>query len=63
MFDEWLSNLRKQGDVEILDPALETPAPETPPQAAPSSAPASAPASEPAPTPALSPTSNEKGSQ
>jgi hypothetical protein len=25
MFDEWLTNLRKQGDVEILDPALETP--------------------------------------
>ena len=30
MFDDWLNNLRKQGDVEILDPALETPAPETP---------------------------------
>jgi hypothetical protein len=25
MFDAWLVNLRKQGDVEILDPALETP--------------------------------------
>jgi hypothetical protein len=25
MFDEWLTNLRKQGDVEVLDPALETP--------------------------------------
>lgn len=25
MFDEWLRNLRKQGDVEILDPALEIP--------------------------------------
>lgn len=24
MFDAWLDNLRKQGDVEILDPALET---------------------------------------
>lgn len=24
LFDEWLTNLRKQGDVEILDPALET---------------------------------------
>ena len=23
LFDEWLTNLRKQGDVEILDPALE----------------------------------------
>ena len=25
LFDTWLDNLRKQGDVEILDPALETP--------------------------------------
>jgi hypothetical protein len=24
LFDEWLTNLRKQGDVEILDPALES---------------------------------------
>lgn len=24
MFDSWLDNLRKQGDVEILDPSLET---------------------------------------
>ena len=24
MFDDWLSNLRKQGDVEVLDPALES---------------------------------------
>ena len=24
LFDTWLANLRKQGDVEILDPALET---------------------------------------
>ncbi len=24
LFDDWLANLRKQGDVEILDPALET---------------------------------------
>jgi hypothetical protein len=31
LFDEWLTNLRKQGDVEVLDPALETPeASETP---------------------------------
>jgi hypothetical protein len=36
MFDEWLNNLRKQGDVEVLDPSLESP---------PASAPAS-PASE-----------------
>ncbi|MGA9671209.1 MAG: peptidylprolyl isomerase [Terracidiphilus sp.] len=26
MFDDWLQNLRKQGDVEVLDPALELPA-------------------------------------
>jgi peptidyl-prolyl cis-trans isomerase SurA len=26
LFDEWLTNLRKQGDVEILDPALASPA-------------------------------------
>jgi hypothetical protein len=25
MFDDWLRNLRKQGDVEVLDPALEPP--------------------------------------
>jgi hypothetical protein len=24
MFDDWLANLRKQGDVEVLDPSLET---------------------------------------
>ena len=24
LFDDWLSNLRKQGDIEVLDPALET---------------------------------------
>jgi hypothetical protein len=28
LFDEWLRNLRKQGEVEVLDPELETP--ETP---------------------------------
>jgi hypothetical protein len=28
LFDDWLQNLRKQGEVEVLDPALETP--ETP---------------------------------
>jgi len=27
MFDDWLENLRKQGDVEVLDPSLEGPAP------------------------------------
>jgi hypothetical protein len=25
LFDDWLKNLRQQGDVEVLDPALETP--------------------------------------
>jgi hypothetical protein len=25
LFDDWLKNLRKQGDVEVLDPALESP--------------------------------------
>lgn len=25
LFDQWLDNLRKQGDVEVLDPALEAP--------------------------------------
>jgi|WetSurMetagenome_2_1015567.scaffolds.fasta_scaffold60714_2 peptidyl-prolyl cis-trans isomerase SurA len=25
LFDDWLKNLRKQGDIEVLDPALETP--------------------------------------
>jgi hypothetical protein len=33
LFDDWLSNLRKQGDVEVLDPSLET---GPSPQAAPS---------------------------
>jgi hypothetical protein len=31
LFDEWLTNLRKQGEVEVLDPALETPAPQAGP--------------------------------
>jgi hypothetical protein len=26
LFDDWLKNLRKQGEVEVLDPGLETPA-------------------------------------
>ena len=25
LFDDWLNNLRKQGDVEVLDPALGSP--------------------------------------
>jgi peptidyl-prolyl cis-trans isomerase SurA len=28
LFDDWLSNLRKQGDIEVLDPSLAMPAPE-----------------------------------
>jgi hypothetical protein len=31
LFDDWLRNLRRQGDVEVLDPALE--APDTTPEA------------------------------
>jgi hypothetical protein len=30
LFDDWLTNLRKQGDVEVLDPALEDAAEQTP---------------------------------
>ncbi len=38
LFDEWLTNLRKQGDVEVLDPSLQSPeekdtAPNVPPTA------------------------------
>jgi peptidyl-prolyl cis-trans isomerase SurA len=29
LFDDWLANLRKEGDVEVLDPALESAAPQT----------------------------------
>jgi hypothetical protein len=28
LFDDWLANLRKEGDVEVLDPALESTAPQ-----------------------------------
>ena len=28
LFDDWLANLRKQGEIEVLDPALETPLPQ-----------------------------------
>jgi peptidyl-prolyl cis-trans isomerase SurA len=38
MFDEWLNNLRKQGDVEVMDPSLESPA--APAPASPASQPA-----------------------
>ena len=44
LFDDWLGNLRKQGEIEVLDPALETTQPQT-------GAPAEAPALEGAPVP------------
>jgi len=52
LFGAWLTNLRGQGDVEILDPSLEAPSLEpTPTQA-------SAPVSSPSTTPASSPASS-----
>jgi peptidyl-prolyl cis-trans isomerase SurA len=39
MFDEWLDNLRKQGGVEVLDPALGAGNPETPASPTPAQAP------------------------
>jgi hypothetical protein len=30
LFDDWLSNLRKQGEIEVLDPTLEAPAQQSP---------------------------------
>ncbi|MGP8270845.1 MAG: peptidylprolyl isomerase [Terracidiphilus sp.] len=57
LFDDWLGNLRKQGEIEVLDPALETTQPQT-------GAPAEAPALEGAPVPAAAPgQKNGKGSQ
>jgi peptidyl-prolyl cis-trans isomerase SurA len=59
LFDDWLSNLRKQGEVEVLDPALESPDLQTGAQSdSPhqETAPASAPAKG-------SKSSNGKGSQ
>jgi peptidyl-prolyl cis-trans isomerase SurA len=35
LFDDWLTNLRKQGEVEVLDPALETPEAPASPQGSP----------------------------
>jgi hypothetical protein len=35
MFDDWLEDLRRQGDVEVLDPTLEAPTLEAPPPGAP----------------------------
>jgi hypothetical protein len=43
LFDDWLNNLRKQGDVEVLDPTLEAPAAATPPALASAPIPGSAP--------------------
>jgi parvulin-like peptidyl-prolyl isomerase len=47
MFDDWLEDLRKQGDVEVLDPTLEAPTLEAPTPEAPPAAPGP-----PAPAPA-----------
>ena len=41
LFDDWLSNLRKQGDIEVLDPVLEAPAAKS------ATAPSARPAAEP----------------
>jgi hypothetical protein len=60
LFDRWLTDLRRQGDVEILDPDL---APELAPELVPKLAPALAPTAAPAPaaeTPA-GPGSPERG--
>jgi len=59
MFDDWLNNLRKQGDVEVLDPALETATPESP-AAQPS---IQLPAAAPAPAAAHNADGHNKGSQ
>jgi hypothetical protein len=59
LFDDWLGNLRKQGEVEVLDLALETPESRT-------GAPADSPALETAPAPAPAPgrkSPKGKGSQ
>jgi hypothetical protein len=37
LFDGWLQNLRKQGEIEVLDPALEIPEASSTPQAGPQS--------------------------
>ena len=52
LFDDWLSNLRKQGDIEVLDPTLEAPALEPP-----------APAQQPTSTANPNPGGNGKASQ
>jgi peptidyl-prolyl cis-trans isomerase SurA len=37
LFDGWLENLRKQGEIEVLDPALESPTTQAAPQSIPQS--------------------------
>jgi len=54
LFDDWLNNLRKEGEVEVLDPALESPA---------SGAAAPDPASAARATPLLSPAKSPGGSR
>ncbi len=54
LFDNWLANLRQEGDVEVLDPALAAPPASNP-------APASMSSSQPAPQPAASPSSMKGG--
>jgi peptidyl-prolyl cis-trans isomerase SurA len=51
MFDDWLGNLRKQGDIEVLDPALEDPATEAPAQQTPAPEAPAPPAVAPIPAP------------
>jgi peptidyl-prolyl cis-trans isomerase SurA len=60
LFDDWLANLRKQGDIEVLDATIEAPAP-----AAPASeiAPSQAPATQPSSAGDQDPGSNGKASQ
>jgi peptidyl-prolyl cis-trans isomerase SurA len=51
LFDDWLNNLRKQGDVEVLDETLQAPALQAPPQRAPAPQTPATPAISPAPAP------------
>jgi peptidyl-prolyl cis-trans isomerase SurA len=55
LFDDWLSNLRKQGDVEVLDPTLEAPVVAPPPALASTATQGKA--------PITAPGRSEKGSQ
>jgi hypothetical protein len=40
LFDDWLTNLRKQGEIEVLDPALESPHAQSSPENSSASSPA-----------------------